>query len=375
MEDNLVDYSAQCPLCNKGIKFQLKDSDLFSRLRGDFAIITLRAHGSPSHILKVYIDKNKNIRGTYPFFENDGGSNNSTDLRFNHLLDGSADLAVRDGQLLGVEVLPYEIEIEGKIKRKYLFDISPAEVMNLIVSNQRIECNPIAVEDYLTAFRRFDNGKPIIINTISSQISKNYKNALKAKKTIEKINPELGAKIFVNDSNSICPMLKKMTLDAVAMDKKGYRLPEIENYLQGIKNIHRTFFVAESLDCLKKSNILGTISSLSESLRGTRPIFAANTDGNGKIESIKSVKSQKEALAEFSRLLKMNFRGNNISGIIFHAMAEGAALKLLEYLEIMLNVDKNNFIIESVGSTLCLHTGIGLLGMTIFPMKKNNNNF
>ncbi|MFW9921998.1 MAG: DegV family protein [Candidatus Thorarchaeota archaeon] len=360
-------YSAHCPLCNRAIEFQLSDLELEANKKGEFALIKLPSHGLPPHGLKVYIDSEKNIRSSYPTIVENNSFLADRDLKYNHIVDGSADISVEDGKNIGLEVIPYQMVIEGKIKRKYLTEINQNDVINLILNEQKIDCESITVDDYLDTLIKCDNQKPIIINTISSQINKNYVNALKAKKTIEKVNPSLAQNIIINDTNAICPILKIIATYSIELDKKGYLLNQILEFINWLKFSHRTYLIAESLDCLKRNNIIGALASFSESVKGTRPLLVGNVEGQGRIEPYKSIKSTKEGLGEIIRLIKKEFRGKELTGVIYHSMAESAAIKLLEYLEIMLEIRKEDFLVEPVGSTLCIQGGVGLLGLSVYP--------
>ncbi|HUU79078.1 MAG TPA: DegV family protein [candidate division Zixibacteria bacterium] len=366
---NIIKYNIICPLCKEEITFEIDDIELFNNIQGDLATFTIESHGNPPHIVTVYIDRNREIKGTYPFLVKSVEKRNEGELNYNHIIDASADISLEEAIQIGLEIVPYDIIIDGKVRRKYLNDVSPAEVLKMITNNMTIESKSIQVDDFLRTFRFYDNEKETIVNTACSQLSKNYRNAVKAKKMLNIEKPDLAEKINIIDTHAIGNILKLIATTSLEMDRRGRDLKEILRYVDWMKHCHRTYFLVDDLENLKHSDILGTFAGFFSSVRGTKPLIACNVDGLGKIEPCKSIKDCKEGMGEFARLMKKDFRGRELSGIIFHCLAEEKAQRLLEYLEIILNINKDDFNIEPVGSSVCIHGGIGLLGLSVFPKK------
>ena len=360
-------YTINCPLCSKEITFEIDDKELFSNLQGNLATFTLESHGDPPHIVTAYIDKNREIIGSYPSIVKSAEKSDTTNLQYNHIVDATADITFEEAINYGLEIIPYELIINGKVKRKYLSDVSPAEVLKLLMNNMKIESRAIEVEDFLKTFRFYDNKKPIIVNTCCSKVSKNYINALKAKKKIAKENEKLAERINIFDTNTVGTMLKIIATNAIEMDKKGREINEIMRYIDWMRSFHRTYFMVDNIENLKRSNILGTFTGVFSGVRGTKPLIACNVGGEGIIEPCKNIKSYKEGMGEIARLIKNDFRGREIKGKIFHCMAEENAQRLSEYLEIILKVNKEDFPVEPVGSSVCIHGGVGMLGLSVFP--------
>ena len=364
---NCLKYTINCPLCSKEITFDIDDNELITNLQGNLATFTLESHGNPPHIVTVYIDKNKEIIGSYPSIVKGAEKDGIIDLQCNHIVDATADITFEEAINYGLEIIPYELIINGKVKRKYLSDVSPTEVLKLMMNKMKIESRSISVEDFLKTFRFYDNEKPTIVSTCCSKVSKNYINAVKAKKKIAKENEKLAEKINIFDTNTVGIMLKIIAMNAIEMDKKGREINEIMRYIEWMRHYHRTYFMVDNIENLKRSNILGTFSGVFSGVRGTKPLIACNVGGEGIIEPYKNIRSYKEGMSEFARLIKNDFRGREIKGKIFHCMAEENAKRLSEYLEIILKIEKEDFPIEPVGSSVSIHGGIGMLGLSVYP--------
>ena len=362
-ENTANNYTALCPLCGETSTFGLDDEELLNNMQGELATFTLESHGEPPHILFVYIDKNKNIRGTYPFLVKQSAPLGKSGLNYNHLVDATSDITADEAESFGIGVIPYDVHIDGKVKKSYPDEISLPEILSLLIQNRKIDTLPIQTETFVERFTNIDNELPIIVNTISSQISKNYKNALKAKKIISKNDPKLANRINIVDSLAAGSILKTMAKKSVEMDRKGRELQEIMMYSEWIRHYHRTYFIVHDTDKIRGSNFLGRFSGL----MGGKPLIACNIDGLGKIEPSKNVRTFKEGLGEIARLIKKDFVNRKFVSTIFHALSEQNAYRLLEYLSIMFKIDKGELQIESCCSTIGINGGLGVLGLSIYP--------
>ena len=85
-------------------------------MQGDLATFTLESHGDPPHILFVYIDKKKKIRGTYPFLVKQSAPLGKSGLNFNHFVDATSDIPVDEAESYGIGIIPYNVRIDGKTK-------------------------------------------------------------------------------------------------------------------------------------------------------------------------------------------------------------------------------------------------------------------
>ena len=356
----------ECPYCNVVIYFELNQQEFSSNLQGEVATINLEVHGNPPHVLTVYITKNGKIKGAFPFLTKKTAEKKSN-LQFNHIVDASSEITIEDGKKLDIEVIPFDIIIDGKIKKKYLEEIDRNEIHKLLQQKHKIETAPIITEKFLEVFNSYDNDKQFIVNTIGSQFNDTYKNALKARKKLEKENITLANQINIFDSFTAGEMLGFIAKNAVSLDLKKSNLNEIISSLQWLRSNHRTYFIINDISFLKGSFLLNRFSKFFGSISGNKPIISCNVDGNGKIEPVKNVQSMKEGLTEISRLINNDFRTKTFRGTISHVCCEQNAIRLLEYLEIMFNINKNDFSIEQCCSSFGVCAGLGALGLTVFP--------
>jgi len=356
-------YTALCPLCGETTTFDLPDIELHNNMQGELATFTLESHGDPPHILFVYIDKDRRIRGTYPFLVKQSAPLGKSGLNYNHLVDATSDMTLDEAESYGIGVIPLEVHINGKEKKSYPNEISLPEILGLLIQDKKLDSLPIKTETFVEIFMSIDNDLPIIVNTISSQISKNYRNAEKAKKIISKNDPNLANRINLIDSLAAGSILKTMAKKSVDLDRKGRELEEIMMYSEWLRHYHRTYFMVHDVDKIRGSNFLGRFSGI----LGGKPLIACNVDGLGKIEPCKNVRTFKEGLGEIARLIKKDFANRNFTGTIFHALNEQSAYRLLEYLSIMFKASRDDLKIESCCSTIGINGGLGVLGLSIYP--------
>ncbi len=365
------EFNVKCPLCEKDVGFMLENSQLDANFRNGLAAFTLEPHGNPSHTLTIYIDNTMKIVEVFPFLvDKDTATNKLNGLQYNHLVDGTCDISIEEGRKQGLQIIPCAISINGKTDQKYLTDITPNQVYQYLKNGHKVQIGNIGSKEFLEAFKKFENDKPVIVNTINSQISKNHSNAEKAKQLLENDDPKKAANINIIDSCAIGSVQKIMVQNAIEMDKMNYELHDILRFIHWLKKSHRTYVLATSVDSLKGSMFLGRYASYFGSKSSNKPILSCNIDNNGRIEPYKSVKTEKEGIAEIGRLLRKDYGKREIYGVIFHGMNEISAHRLLEYLNIMYDIDKKNFAIELACSLLGINAGLGVIGLSVFPKIK-----
>jgi hypothetical protein len=67
-KNKLHQYTVLCPRCKQVIHFELDDKVIDKKLTGGLATFHLEPHGDPPHKLIVFIDRNKDVRGSYAAF-------------------------------------------------------------------------------------------------------------------------------------------------------------------------------------------------------------------------------------------------------------------------------------------------------------------
>ena len=63
--------------------------------------------------------------------------------------------------------------------------------------------------------------------------------------------------INIFDTYSVGTILRYVAKQTVEMDSKGKGFDDISNFINWLKHNHRTYFMVENIDSLKRSNILG----------------------------------------------------------------------------------------------------------------------
>ncbi|MBD3190183.1 MAG: DegV family EDD domain-containing protein [Candidatus Heimdallarchaeota archaeon] len=372
LSEKKIQYTVTCPLCKKEIFFEVEKEKAQNKLIGGLASFSLSAHGSPPHVLTIYLDKEGKIRGTYVSQQVEGFTSTETssqqlELQFNHIVDAGSELSPKDGKAVGLEVISFDILIDKKTRKKYLKDIFSPDVFDLLLKNHRLETEPISVIDFYEFFKNQDNGKPFIVLTMASNLSEIYNNALKARKHLENENPSFAQRITIMDSNTVGPLLKQMAKTALQMDKNGRNMQEIKLYLDWLSNNNQSYMLVDTLEYLARSKRVGRLAAFFGDLFGIKPILVGNIEGDGELKPYKSVRSREKGLKEIIKLVEEKFSGKKVEGIIFHVLCEEDARAFKELLVNELKIDEDNFRIEPLGSLIGIHLGIGTIGLSVYP--------
>ncbi|MBD3191646.1 MAG: DegV family EDD domain-containing protein [Candidatus Heimdallarchaeota archaeon] len=359
-------HSLLCPFCKEIITFELTTEEIEKRLQGGLAAIKLQSHGAPPHSLTIYLDKEGKIRGAYPEIEK---VEQKINRQFNYIIDASCEISPKEAEVLGIEVLPYHVVINGKERKAYNEEIFFADVFNLLNSNKKIGSDPVSVEAFLRSYQKLDKNKPTIVLTMSRKYSEGNNNALKAKKMIGKEEPTFAQNIRILNSKSVGPVLKFMLKTILEMDEKGQTLEEIIEYINLVSNKHRSYVYLDTLRYLRKSNRISGPAAFFGNLLGIKPIIIENLECQGDLHSVKNVRSKEEGMNEIIALIKKQFRGQELAGIVFQGTSEEEAQQFRELLKAELAINEKDFPIDFIGTAIGMHMGFECLGVALFPKK------
>lgn len=201
--------------------------------------------------------------------------------------DSSCELTNELKQTLNIDLIPFNITIEGK----EFIDDEKLDRDDLLKSMRESEISPKTAcpspQKFLEAYRGQDD---VFVITISSKLSGTYNSAVLAKEmALEENNNK---KIHVFDSlSAVCGEtlvtlkindLLKMNLDIDQIIHK------VEEYIKEMK----TFFLLESLDNLVKAGRISKLVGGIASALSIKPVMGAE---DGEIKLFKKIRGSKKA--------------------------------------------------------------------------------
>ena len=173
------------------------------------------------------------------------------------------------------------------------------------------------VEAYEKALINYDE---ILVLPFSSKLSGTYNSACMAKKMVDE------SRIKVVDTLQAVGNLKFLIEDAVEMIKKGFKIDEIVQSINGQKKRMEIYLTIDTLEYLRRGGRLSGIQSAIGTVLNIKPIIELK---NGQLELLEIVRGKKRA---FNKLLdKVPAYAKKIS--ISHIFDSKAALEFKNILE------------------------------------------
>ncbi len=173
------------------------------------------------------------------------------------------------------------------------------------------------VEAYEKALINYDE---ILVLPFSSKLSGTYNSACMAKKMVDE------NRIKVVDTLQAVGNLKFLIEDAVEMIKKGFKIDEIVQSINGQKKRMEIYLTIDTLEYLRRGGRLSGIQSAIGTVLNIKPIIELN---NGQLQLLEIVRGKKKA---FNKLLdKVPAYAKKIS--ISHIFNSEAALEFKNILE------------------------------------------
>jgi len=357
-------FSLLCPHCKDNIAFELSVEDLEKNYSGETAKISLACHGSPAHIVDVYIDRDGLIRSAFANFTEPILKES---LQNTYITDATSDINPQEGLAMGVKVVPFTVSINGGPLKKYNEDIFFSEIYDGMKADKKVKSQPVSVEAFIEAFKTSPREKPVIILTVSQKYSEGYSNAVKAKKIYAKEDPSFTINIHVVDSKTTGPMMKLMLNKAIALDEEGQSISEIIEYLNWIREKHLTYIYVDSLDALRKSERVGRVTTLIGNLLGLKPIIIENENNSGELKPLKTVRSKKAAIKEIVKAIREQFGYVELIGVIFYGIIIDDAIELQEMLKTDSKTEDNDFTMDFIGTGVAMHLSYDVLGIALYP--------
>lgn len=210
-----------------------------------------------------------------------------------------------------------------------------------------------------------EKGMDILHIGFSSALSGTLKNALDAKKELEKKFPD--RKIAIIDS--LCASCGEAYLTMLALEqrKKGMPLDELVQYIENIKLNIIHYFIVDDLLHLHRNGRLSNAASLIGQAIKLKPLL--HVDDNGKLEvNTKSIGKKPAMKLMLEKMLKNIDKEQTSFFIIGHTSAQKDAewlkSKILEHYP-----DKKIHIWDT-GPIIASHVGCGLVSLFFIGRKR-----
>ena len=272
--------------------------------------------------------------------------------------DSTCDLGHEILKSLNVDVIPLNIEHEGKI---YLdsVDITTKEMYELIEKSGKLtKTSCRAPEELRLFFKKFlDEGyDQIVYLGIGSTLSANYNNARLAAL-------ELGTdKVVVVDSLNLSTGIGLLVYKACKFRDEGLDAHEIGERLNNLVPKVRSQFVIDKFDNLHKGGRCSGMAKVFGTMLHIKPNIKVV---NGKLEVARKPIGMKRGLLAMISDITEDFQNNNVdldNIMVTHSFADKQAEFIIPRL-VDLGIARERIVETKAGCVISTHCGEGTIGI------------
>jgi len=206
-----------------------------------------------------------------------------------------------------------------------------------------------------------DKAESILHVCITSEFSKSYENALRAKENLKKKKP--GFRIEVIDSRTTGMGVCLVAREALRLSNKGYNIDKVLKHVDAIISGVRDFSARDTLFYLDKGGRIFEAKSWSEDemKASFRSIIEIDAATGGTVKPVARVKTETDIIRKLVELTKQNLGDtNNLRGDIGYSKG---ALQRAERLkqELARELSFESLDLAEVAAVVAVHNGRGFL--------------
>lgn len=273
------------------------------------------------------------------------------------IIDSTTDLPDSFLKKHDISVLPLRVSIESE---DYIdkVNITIEKVYDSMRKGNYPKTSMPNLKDIYDLFQNYaSKGIDFIFYCFSSKLSGTYETSHLTVEGLKKEYPNVKMKVIDTESGSLATGL--IALQGAKMLEKGLSYEEVIKISEeNIKNIEHIFTI-DDLGGLLKGGRIKKVEAVVGSVLNIKPILDIQ---DGEIQVIKKVRGRNKALKTIIDIMEERIKGfpNQVIGLV-HAGDIEDAFKIKDMLIERLGHD--NIIIETIGSVLASHLGIGALGL------------
>lgn len=173
--------------------------------------------------------------------------------------------------------------------------------------------------------------------------------------------------IHLIDSLTLSGGQRFQILAAARAAKAGWPIDQIRAQLDKIRAATEVVYTLETLDYLARGGRIGRVQALASSLLNIKPIINVAKE-DGKYNTVGKSRTIKRAMADMAGHIESLYKDQQRLWVsVVHGQFEEKAQFLAEMLQKNLDIAKLEIL--RISPVLGVHTGPGIVGATIVPMK------
>ncbi len=275
--------------------------------------------------------------------------------------DSTADLSRDIVEELGITVVPLNVHFGEELFLDWV-ELTPEKFFNKLEDSDLIpRTSQPSPGDFEKTYKEVAAPEDTIISIhISQQLSGTFQSASMAKDMLSDRDIE------VIDTKAASMALGIIVKEAAKAVKEGKSKDEVLDIVTFYLNEIKLLFLVDTLEFLQKNGRIGKASAFLGGLLSVKPLLSLK---DGSIIPVEKARGTNKAKMRMIELMKeMVPPDRPVIAAILHGNALTEAEKLAEKIKEEYNVE--DLIVTSIGAVIGCHTGPGVLGLILAPVKK-----
>lgn len=275
--------------------------------------------------------------------------------------DCAADMPVEERENLGIVEAPLYIQFpEGEVNSA---DLTPDEFYNRLeamrpqIPTTALPSSSVFAELYQ---KLAETSKNIMSLHISSGLSGTFNSARLGAEQVK------NAAVSVFDTMTLSGGERFQVLAAAMAARAGWGVDAIKERLSAIREQTEVIYTLETLEYLARGGRIGRVQALLGSALKLKPIIRVDR-ADGKYSTVGKSRTIPQALENIAGHLHEMYRDTPVWVTVLHGRFQDGAENLSNMLSERLNAAKLE--VMRISPVLGVHTGPGIVGAAVVPMK------
>lgn len=275
--------------------------------------------------------------------------------------DCAADMPVEERENLGIVEAPLYIQFpEGEVNSA---DLTPDEFYNRLeamrpqIPTTALPSSSVFAELYQ---KLAETSKNIMSLHISSGLSGTFNSARLGAEQVK------NAAVSVFDTMTLSGGERFQVLAAAMAARAGWGVDAIKERLSAIREQTEVIYTLETLEYLARGGRIGRVQALLGSALKLKPIIRVDR-ADGKYSTVGKSRTIPQALENIAGHLHEMYRDTPLWVTVLHGRFQDGAENLSNMLSERLNAAKLE--VMRISPVLGVHTGPGIVGAAVVPMK------
>lgn len=239
--------------------------------------------------------------------------------------DTGALYSPKDGQEIGVEVLPLNVIVNKESYKEYV-DIQSDEFLKLIQDGSVPSSSQPSIGETMELFENHPDEDILVIH-MADGLSGTYQSTLGVKESIEN-----NQRIHVINSMTLCGPQRYLVQKAVELRGKGYTIDAIAKEIHKSIATEKSFLIPQDFGFLKRGGRLTPLAATVGGMLKITPIMTTTKDAK-RLEKFAMKKTFKSAIKEIIKSFEEHGVNEEYKIFVSHAGVKEQAEKTVEMLK------------------------------------------